>query len=120
VALPVVLRRTKAAGSVSFGGIDLPKTKSLQKSASRTSFPVQNHIEVAEVDAVTPRKSALISLMLNRGSQQLSNFVIIKYERVTAQAPLAYDGRNFQRPRQRPRPVRAGQRDYSSRNATGL
>jgi hypothetical protein len=36
-----------------------------------------------------PRKSALISLTLNRGSQQLNNFVIIKYERVTAWAQLA-------------------------------
>jgi hypothetical protein len=47
------------------------------------SFSVQNHIEVAAVDAVTPRKSVLISLMLNRGSQQLNNF-IIKYERLAA------------------------------------
>jgi hypothetical protein len=36
------------------------------------------------VDAVTPRKSALISFTLDCGSQQLNNFVIIKYEQVTA------------------------------------
>jgi hypothetical protein len=33
---------------------------------------------------MTPRKSGLIFLALNRGSQQLNNFVIIKYEQVTA------------------------------------
>jgi hypothetical protein len=33
---------------------------------------------------MTPRKSALISLTLNRGSQLMNNFIIIKDERVTA------------------------------------
>jgi hypothetical protein len=67
------------------GGIDFPKTKRLQNNnARRMSFSVQNHIEVAAVDAVTPRKSVLISLTLNRGSQQLNNFIIIKYERLAA------------------------------------
>jgi hypothetical protein len=33
---------------------------------------------------MTARKSGLIFLALNRGSQQLNNFVIIKYEQVTA------------------------------------
>jgi hypothetical protein len=63
---------------VSFGRIDFPKTKSLQNNPSRRSF------EMTAVDAVTPRKSALISFTLDCGSQQLNNFVIIKYEQVTA------------------------------------
>jgi hypothetical protein len=74
---------------VSFWGIDLPKTKSLENSAGHTSFSVQNHIEAAAFDAMTPRKGALISFPLNRGPQQVNNFVVIKYEQVTAQAGLA-------------------------------
>jgi hypothetical protein len=37
---------------------------------------------------MTPRKSALISLTLNRGSQQLNNLFIIKYEQVAARFGL--------------------------------
>jgi hypothetical protein len=67
----------------SFGGIDFPKTKSLENSAGHASFSFQNLIETGAFDATTPRKSDLISLTLNRRSQQLNNFIIIKYERVT-------------------------------------
>jgi len=44
---------------------------------------------------VTPRKSALISLSLNCGSQRLNDIVITKYERATAYLGLAgkADGR---------------------------
>ncbi|MGA7231965.1 MAG: hypothetical protein WBX95_13675, partial [Xanthobacteraceae bacterium] len=45
---------------------------------------MQNLIEVGAFDAMAPRKSGLIFLPLNGGSQQLNNFVIIKYERLTA------------------------------------
>jgi hypothetical protein len=39
---------------------------------------------IAAVDAVTPRKNALIFLTLNHGPQQPKNFAVIKYEQVTA------------------------------------
>ena len=68
----------------SFGGVNLPKTKRLHNGASHRSFSLQNRIDASTFEAMTPRKSALISLTLNRGSQQLNNFVIIKYEQVTA------------------------------------
>ncbi len=38
---------------------------------------------------MTPRKSPLISLALNCGSQQANNFIIIKYEQVTAEVGLS-------------------------------
>jgi hypothetical protein len=62
----------------------LPKPEGLNNNSSRAFFSVQNLIETRAFDAMTPRKSGLISLALNRGSQQLNNFAVIKYEQVTA------------------------------------
>jgi hypothetical protein len=74
--------RHKSSGL--FRGIDFPKAESVQDSASHGPFSVQNLIEASTFDAVAPRKGTLISLPLHRGSQQVNNFVIIKYEQVTA------------------------------------
>jgi hypothetical protein len=57
---------TSASGSVSF----FSKPESLHNSAAHVSFSVQHHIEAGAFDAMMPRKSNLISLPLNRGSQQ--------------------------------------------------
>jgi hypothetical protein len=70
--------------SRSVPAIDFPKTKRLHDSAGQRSFSIQNLIEAGPFDAMTPRKRALISLTLNCGSQKLNNFVIIKYEQMTA------------------------------------
>jgi hypothetical protein len=70
--------------SGSFGGIDFPKSESLQNSASYRSFSVQSLIEASAFEAMASGKGALISLALNRHFQKLNNFIIIKYEQVTA------------------------------------
>jgi hypothetical protein len=68
----------------SFGGIDFPKSENLYNSAGHTSFSFQNLIEASAFDAINPRKSGLTSLTFNCGFEQLNNFVVTKYERVTA------------------------------------
>lgn len=54
--------------AVSIWSIDFPEPESLQESFIERSFPVQNLIEIGTRNAMPPRKCALISLSLNRGS----------------------------------------------------
>jgi hypothetical protein len=52
----------------SFWGIYFPKTESFQNSAAHGFFTLQNVTEMGAFEAMTPRKSTLISLSLNCGS----------------------------------------------------
>jgi hypothetical protein len=54
--------------AVSIWGVDFPEPESLQESFVERSFLVQNLIEIGTLDAMPPRKCALISLSFNRGS----------------------------------------------------
>jgi hypothetical protein len=60
------------------------KPESFHNIATHWTFPVQNHVQVRAFETVPLRKSDLITLSLNCGSQQLNDFTLVKYELVAA------------------------------------
>jgi hypothetical protein len=65
-------------------GVHFAKSKRFQDGAARGSFPIGDLIEKAPINAISFGESHLISLPLNRDSQQLNNFAVVKYACVTA------------------------------------
>jgi hypothetical protein len=76
-------RQTRAAGSgasvVLVEGVHFAESKRFQDGAARVSFAIGDLIEKAAINAMSFGESHLISLLLNRDSQQLKNFAVIKY-----------------------------------------
>jgi hypothetical protein len=64
--------------------VHFAKSKRFQDGAACGSFSVDDFIEKAAINAVSFGENQLISLLLNRGLQQLNNFAVIEYARVTA------------------------------------
>jgi hypothetical protein len=81
-------RRSRAAGSgaslVLVEGVHFAESERFQDGAARVSFAIGDLIEKAAINAMSFGESHLISLLLNRDSQQLKNFAVIKYTCVTA------------------------------------
>jgi hypothetical protein len=65
-------------------GVHFVKSKRFQDRAARVPFSISDLIEIATINAMSFGESRLISLLLNRVSQQLNNFAVIKYTCVTA------------------------------------
>ena len=78
-------RRFCGNGTKLLSDVHHAKAKRLDDALAHRSFAVQNHVEVNTIKAVTPCKSDLIALAFNGGSQQLNDFIIIKYQRLDAQ-----------------------------------
>ena len=78
-------RRFRSNGTKLFSDVHHAKTERLDDTLAHRSFAVQNHVEVNTINAVTLCKSDLTALAFNCGSQQLNDFIIIKYQRLTAQ-----------------------------------
>jgi hypothetical protein len=66
------------------GSVHLAKSKRFQDGAACRSFSVGDFVEKGAINAMSFGESQLISLLLNRGSQKLNNFAVIKKVPVTA------------------------------------
>jgi phosphoribosylformylglycinamidine (FGAM) synthase-like amidotransferase family enzyme len=64
--------------------VHLAKSKRFQDRAACGSFSVGDFVEKGAINAMSSGESHLISLLLNRGYQQLNNFAVIKKAPVTA------------------------------------
>ena len=78
-------RRFRGNGTKLFSDLHHAEAERLDDALAHRSFAVQNHVEVNTINAVTLCKSDLIALAFYCGSQQLNDFIIIKYQRLTAQ-----------------------------------
>jgi hypothetical protein len=65
-------------------GVHFVKSKRFQDGLARVSFSINDRIEKGAINAMSFGESHLSSLLLNRVSQQLNNFAVIKYACVTA------------------------------------
>jgi hypothetical protein len=65
-------------------GVYFVKSKRFQDGLARVSFSINDLIEKGAINAMSFGKSDLSSLLLNRVSEQLNNFAVIKYACIPA------------------------------------
>ena len=82
--ITIPLAAGSGASIVLVEGVYFAESKRFQDGAARVSFAIDDLIEKGAINAMSFRESHLISLLLNRDSQQLKNFAVIKYTCVTA------------------------------------